>query len=219
MRGAQANGEQIQAVRKLRGLTQEQLASLAGVDVKTARKAERGQRLDLGPLTKISFALNVDVGSLIVVTPSPRDLEIRRRDAVLRWLRCWDARDMEGLLSLFDDAVVLHLPGGPNIPFSGEHRGKEAMRRANEIAWSTCETDPTGKEDYDWLVSDNVIVQSGKKGVCLPSGEVVQLWAVHIFTFGDGSDLVVEMRVEYDTLTFARLLQLPPAASSPTDGE
>jgi transcriptional regulator with XRE-family HTH domain len=210
MRGAQSNGEQIQSARKARALTQEQLASLAGIDVTTVRKAERGQRLDLGTLTRISFALEVEVSELIVPTRSAQELEIRRRDAVLRWHRAWDAHDMESLLAVYHDDVVLHLPGGPDIPFAGEHHGKEAIRRANEIAWSTCEDNPQDNVDFNLLVSDNAVILSDKRGVRLPGGEFVRLTCLQIFTFCKQSDLVLDHRVEFDTLAFARLLQFLP---------
>jgi transcriptional regulator with XRE-family HTH domain len=220
MRGAQANGEQIQSSRRARGLTQEQLASLAGIDVKTVRKAERGRRIDLGTITKISFALEVAVCGLVVPTRSPQELEIRRRDAVLHWHRCWDARDMEGLLSIYHDDAVLHLPGGPDIPFAGEHRGKEAIRSANEIAWARCESDPVDDKDFNLLVSDDAVILNDKKGVRLPGGEFVRLMCLQIFTFSQQSDIVLDHRVEYDTLTFARLVQLPISDQAmPTTGE
>jgi transcriptional regulator with XRE-family HTH domain len=212
MRGAQANGEQIQSFRQSRGLTQEQLASLAGIDAKTLRKAERGHRLDLGTLSRLSFALEVSVSSLIVVTCTPQELEIRRRDAVLRWHRAWDAHEMEELLSIYHENAVLHLPGGPDIPFAGEHCGKEAIRQCHKIAWSTCETDAVGTEDFNLFASDNAVILSGKKGVRLPNGVSVALTCLQIFTFAERSDLVVDQLVEFDTLSFTRLVGLPPKA-------
>jgi len=214
MRGAQANGDQIRSARRARGLTQDELASIAGIDVKTVRTAERGQRIDLGTFTKISFALDYDVSDLIVPTRSPQELEISRRDAILHWHRCWNAHDMEGLLSVYNDEGVLHLPGGPEIPFAGEHRGKEAICRVNEIAWSTCEDDPDDNTDFNLLVSDNAVILSDKKGVRLPGGEFVRLTCLQIFIFAEQSDLVLAHRVEYDTLKLARILQLSSDVAS-----
>lgn len=211
MRGVHANGKQIKAARVVRGWTQEQLAASAGVDAKTVRKAERDQRLDIGTLTKLGFALELNVSALIIPNPSPTELEIRRRDAILRWHRAWDAQDIEGLLSVYDDSAVLRLPGGPDIPFAGVHSGKEAIRRVHEIAWSTCETDPVSSEDFNLLASDNSVILSGKKGIRLPSGGMVKLTCLQIFTFHEDGDLVIDQLVEYDTLNFARLLQLPAA--------
>jgi transcriptional regulator with XRE-family HTH domain len=204
------DGEAVRRLRKKRGFTQERLAQGAGVDVKTIRKAERSQRLDLATLTRISFALEVEVSDLIVPMRSHRELEISRRDAVLRWHRAWDARDVEALLSVYHDAAVLHQPGEPAIPFAGEHRGKQAIRRAHEIAWSTCKTDPVGADDFRLLVSDNSVILNGKMGFREPGGESVKLACLQIFTFLGDTDLVIDHIVEYDTLNFARALGFAP---------
>jgi transcriptional regulator with XRE-family HTH domain len=214
MRGAQANGEQIQAVRLARGLTQEQLASVAAVDVRTIRKAERGQRVDLGTMTRISFSLDIDVGSLIVRTRSPEELEIRRRDAMRRWHDGWEAHDIQTLLNLYHDDAVVHLPGAPDIPFAGTHRGKEAIRRAHETAWRTCKTEPMFQGDFSLLMSDNTAVLSGTKEACLLENRSVKLSCVQIFTFLPNSELVADQRVEFDTLNFARLFRLVPLSEA-----
>lgn len=62
------------------GLTQEQLAALADVDVKTVRKAEQGKRLDLGTLTRLAFALDTELNRVIRPSPSETETQIRRRD-------------------------------------------------------------------------------------------------------------------------------------------
>ena len=214
MRGALANGEQLQAARLGRGLTQEQLAALAEVDVKTVRKAEQGKRLDLGTLTQLAFSLDVELNQIIVPSPSETEVQIRRRDVVLRWLRAWEARDLEALVALHHEDGVVHLPGGPNIPFSGTFRGKAEIRRLHEIAWSTCQTESTPREDFSVLVADDNVIMHGRMGLRLPNGEVTKLSAVHIYRFE--GDLIAELHVEYDTLQFARLLGLPsPDATRP----
>jgi transcriptional regulator with XRE-family HTH domain len=213
MRGAQANGEQIQAARSARGMTQEQLASLAGIDVRTIRKAEQGRRVDLGTLTRISFSLDIDVGSLIVRTRSPEELGIRRRDAVRRWHHGWETHDVQTLLNVYHEGAVLHLPGEPDIPFAGEHRGKEAIRRAYEIAWRTCKSEPIFRGDFSLLVSDNTAVLSGKKEVCLVDSGSVKLSCVQIFTFVPGGELVADHHVEFDTLRLARLFGLSQSSA------
>jgi hypothetical protein len=158
------------------------------VDVKTVRKAERGQRVDLGTISRISLSLVVDVGYLLITTCPPLELEVRRRDAVRRWHHAWDTRDMERLLSVYHDDAVLRLPGAPDIPFAGEHRGKEAVRRANHIAWMSCETEPTCKAEFSLVVSDNTAVLSDKKGVRLPDRRTLKLWCLQIFTFLQDSE-------------------------------
>jgi transcriptional regulator with XRE-family HTH domain len=67
MRGALANGKEFLLARTKLGLTQDQLAVLADVDVKTVRKAEHGKRLDLGTLTRLAHALKTDLQQLLVI--------------------------------------------------------------------------------------------------------------------------------------------------------
>jgi transcriptional regulator with XRE-family HTH domain len=209
MRGVQANGEQIQAARLDRGLTIEQLASQAGVDVKTVRKAERGLRVDLSTLTRISFSLDVDVRSLLVMARSRLELELRRRDAVRQWHHSWETQDTQALVSVYDDDAVLHLPGAPDIPFGGEHRGKPAIGRAYEIAWKICPHEPMYDREFSLIISDNKLVLGGEKSL-RRDGYAARLWVHQIFTFGDDSPLLINHRVEFDTLAFARFLQLLP---------
>src|SRR6516165_9820252 len=111
MRGAKSNGEQIRAARFGRGFTQEQLAALAELDVKTVRKAEQGRRLDLGSLTRLAHALQSDLSRLIRPGRSNSDREVRRREHIMRWHRLWDAEDSDGLIALYHENAVLHLPG------------------------------------------------------------------------------------------------------------
>jgi transcriptional regulator with XRE-family HTH domain len=212
MRGALANGDQLQAARASRGLTQEQLAALADVDVKTVRKAEQGKRLDLGTLTRLAFALDVELNQIIRPSRSETEIQIRRRDVVMRWHRAWDARDMNALLTLFHEHAIMQMPGGLNIPIGGTFRGKAEIRRLHEMAWSICETEPVPPEDFSLLVADDTVILQGRKGIRLPNGESVKLAAVHIFRFE--GDLIAEVHVEYDTLRFAQLLGLPSPDAS-----
>ena len=209
MRGALANGEELQGARLRCGFTQEELAKLAYLDVKTVRKAERGMRLDLDTLTRLAFALQTELIRIIRTGRSETEMQIGWRDAVIRWHRAWDANDIDALLATYHDDAVLHLPGGPNIPFGGTFRGKNEIRRAHEIAWSTCRTEPVPPEDFSLLASGNAIVLNGFKGVHLPNGEVVRLGCMQIFKFE--GDLIIDHRVEYDTLKFAQIVQFPAA--------
>jgi len=61
-------GERLQTVRKLRGLSQKELASLSGVSVSLIRKLEQHERPDtrLETLRKLASALRVPTTELIV---------------------------------------------------------------------------------------------------------------------------------------------------------
>lgn len=215
MRGAFADGETLRSIRIDRGLTQEGLADLAGLDVKTVRKAERGRRLDLATLGRLARALETVTSRLVRRDVPETEVQTRRRDVVLRWIAAWDARDADGVLATYHEDATLRLPGGPGIPFHGPFRGKDEIRRANEMAWAACQTDPVSPQDVSIYVTDDVVVVEGPKGIRLPNGEVVRLWGIHVFTFHE--DRVIDHRVEYDTLEFVRVVGLPTTGPAGED--
>lgn len=215
MRGVSADGDNLRSVRIDRGLTQERLADLAGLDVKTVRKAERGRQLDLCTLGRLARALETVTSRLVRHDLPQTGIQTRRRDEVLRWIALWDARDSDGVLAIYHDEATLRLPGGPAVPFHGTFRGKDEIRRANEMAWGTCQTEPVSPEDVAIYVMDDVVVVEGPKGIRRPNGEVVRLWCVHIFTFAERR--VIDHRVEYDTLEFVRVVGLPTPGAADED--
>lgn len=212
MRGMTANGDRIRDLRKDRGMTQEQLAEKTGLDVKTVRKAEKGKRLDMGTLTKLCFVLQAELGQLIIrPSRSARELEIRRRDVVIHWQRAFNGRDLDGLVRSYRDDAVLHLPGAPQIPFGGAFGGHKEIRRAAQILWKSCPTERLDEKDYAILVSGDTVIIQGHMAVRLPDDSVSPLDYTQIMTFA--GELIVEHRVEFDTLNYARLRGLLPADS------
>lgn len=209
MRGAIADGERIRSARISRGLTQEQLAVRADLDVKTVRKAEQGKRLDAGTLSRLALALGVNVQSLVRGADAESAAQAARRRVVERWQTAWDARDIDAIMALYHDRAELHLPGGPQIPFSGIHRGQTEIRRAIELAWATAQTVPQQPEDYSLIVSGDSVVLHGRRGLQSPGGEAVWLSNIHVLTFE--GELILEQRVDYDTLGFSQALGLSPA--------
>jgi transcriptional regulator with XRE-family HTH domain len=212
MRGTNADGPEVVVARVAKGLTQEQLADSAGLDVKTVRKAEQGGRVDLASLSRLAAVLDVSLDRLVSggsETPTDR----ARRESVQRWHRAWDAHDVDAILALYHDEAVLHLPGEPDIPFAGVHRGKEAIRRCHETAWANFRTEPVPPGDFSVLVCEDTVVLWGSKGVSGPDGTVVKLSSIQVFTFE--GDRIIEHRVEFDTLRFSRVTtppDSPPAA-------
>lgn len=210
MRGALSNGDQIRTARANRGLTQEQLATLADVDVKTVRKAEQGKRLDVGTLARLALALQIDVNSVVRAAVNATAEQIARRTVVEKWQAAWDARDNDALLDLYHDQAQLHLPGGRDIPFSGTHRGKDGIGRAQRLAWSTAQTVPQKPADYSLITAGDTVVLHGVRGLRSANGESVWLSNIHIFRFE--GDRIIDHRVEYDTLGFRQAIDLPPRA-------
>ncbi len=207
MRGAFADGALLRSDRIRCGLTQEELADLAGLDVKTVRKAERGGRLDLSTLGRLADVLETETGRLVRWGLQVADLRARRHNELRRWFEAWDAHDRDGVLAIYHEKATLRLPGGPTIPIHGIFHGKAEIGRAHEMAWSTCRTVPARLEELAVYLSDDVAVVEGYKGIYLPNQQIASLWCVQIFTF-DG-DWVIDHRAEYDTLEFARVLEFP----------
>ncbi len=204
------HGEVFLAARKRSGLTQEGLAKVSRVDSKTVRKAERGERVDLQPLTRLAYALQVRLEFLIAPGDAEPAMQVLRRDLILQWNRLWDAADMDGLLALYHDDAVLHLPGGPTVPFGGVYRGKPEIRRAHEIAWSSVRHEPLRIEELTILVSDEGVTIKGAKGVYLPNGDLVRFPSLQTFLFA--GNLIIDHHVQFDTLEFAARFA-PPASS------
>jgi transcriptional regulator with XRE-family HTH domain len=209
MRGKPVHGDRILGLRKAQGLTQEQLAEQAGLDVKTVRKAEQGKRLDLGTITKLCFVLQTELRHLIRPTRSARELEIRRRDVVIGWQRAFDDRDLGVIVRCYHSDAVLHLPGSPQIPFGGTFRGHKEIRRATQIFWKNCPIELLDEKDYSILVSDDTTIVQGHMGVQMLDDGLSLLHYTQILKFA--GELIVDHRVEFDTLNFARLLRISVA--------
>jgi transcriptional regulator with XRE-family HTH domain len=203
MRGKPVHGDRILDLRKAQGMTQEQLAEKAGLDVKTVRKAEQGKRLDLGTITKLCVVLQTDLRQIIRPSRSARELEIRRRDVVIHWQRALDGRDLDALMRCYRDDAVLHLPGSPQIPFGGTFTGHKELRLATQIYWNSCPTEPLDEKDFSILMSNETAVVQGHIGVLSVDGRLRRLHYAQILTFA--GELIVDHRVEFDTLNFARL--------------
>lgn len=207
MRGVPVNGAAVHAARVQSGLTQRELAKLARVDPKTVRKAEQGKRLDLIPLTRLAEALNTDLKALIVPGDVEPESQVSWRDIVLQWARAFDDHDAVRLLAVYHEEAVLRLPGSPDIPFGGVFRGKEEIRKAHEIVWTTVPQEPVRLDEIIILVSDEGVTLKGAKDVYTPTGEMIRVPVLQIFTFAD--QLIIEHHVEFDTLDFSKRMQPP----------
>lgn len=207
MRGATPNGSEILAERMKRGWTQDELAQRSKLDVKTLRKAEQGKRVDLATLTQLALAFGDNLSRFITAGSAEPGEQIGRRDVILQWYRAFESHDLEGVLALYTDDAVLHLPGGPTIPFGGVHRGREAIRRAHEGAWSMVRTEPLRLEELKILVVEDTATVEGTQGMHLPTGEIAWFLCIHVLAFQ--GNLFASHTVQYDTLEFTKRMQIP----------
>lgn len=203
----------MRAARQRCGLTQAELARLAGLDVKTVRKSEQGKRIDVTPLSRLAQALGLEVGQLITLEPADPELQERRREAVWTWSRAFDAHNLDLMLSVYHEDAVLRVPAPPGAPYGGVFRGKEAIRQCNEAAWASQKQEPCRPGELTMHVVDHVITLRGELGFYKPNGELIRFPMISVFTFVE--HLIQEHEIQYDTLDFARRLdQLPQPSGS-----
>lgn len=76
-------GERIRAIRKARGLTQQQLAELSGLDDAYIGSLERGERnFSIDTLEKIINALNIPLSQLMYSDNEVNNTESLKREAI-----------------------------------------------------------------------------------------------------------------------------------------
>jgi transcriptional regulator with XRE-family HTH domain len=208
MRGVLVKGEELLAARKRLGFTQDGLAQAARIDTKTIRKAERGERIDVQPLTRLAQTLGVELATLIVAEDSSPVMAKKRREVFLCWHSAWNDLDIERVLSVYHDDAVLHLPGAPMIPFGGDHCGKAEIGRITELVWATVPQERHPLDEVTILVSGDIVTVKGVTKIQMPDGKLYHLPSIMTFLFT--GELVVDHDVHYDTLDFATRIQ-PPA--------
>jgi transcriptional regulator with XRE-family HTH domain len=109
-------------------MTQEQLAALGGVDVRTIRNAEESRRkLDVRTVAKIATALGREFGELIRPANAAQDACQSHLDVVRRWHRAVLAADISTLLSLPAHNIRFEILGADGILAGGGHQGCDAL--------------------------------------------------------------------------------------------
>ena len=81
----QADATKLKRWREERNWSQEHLASLAGVGVRTIQRIENGDSTSADTLSALAAAYNVDVASIITETPSSKGRVSRKDLAGLRF--------------------------------------------------------------------------------------------------------------------------------------
>lgn len=207
VRGALIKCEEFLSARNRVGLTQDGLAKAARVDAKTIRRAERGERVDLATLNRLAQTLGVDLAQLIVSEPFTAAMQDVLREAFRQWSQAWNARNIEVVLDLYHENAVLHLPGGPTIPFGGNHLGKAEIGRVTEMVWATVPQEQHPIEEVTILVSDEIVTVKGETKIHLPNGDLFHLPSIMTFHYSD--ELIIDQDVHYDTLDFVSRVPLP----------
>lgn len=106
--------ERIAALRKERGLTQEQLGKMCGVSSQAVGKWEKGGAPDVELLPELSRALGVSIDALFGLEGGE---QVNMEEVMGRWLRSFPEKErMERLCRLVWSLVFCFLPANLNMP-------------------------------------------------------------------------------------------------------
>jgi transcriptional regulator with XRE-family HTH domain len=217
MRGAHVYGEAIRALRAAAGLTQEQLARRADLDVTTLRKMEKGEKsFDLQSVAAVARALDCEVRQLIdasetlAAADGPERLHLacvaRHREAFLN-------QDVEAVLACYTDDAVIDFPSSIPSPSSGRFVGREAIRRHLELTFQTFRPQiPTLEESDVYAVGDRVLLRHVSSAVVLHNG--VEFTAALFFEYQFRGGKICNHVGLFDTAVMAEALNAPPTRNS-----
>lgn len=124
-----ANPIKVVAIRERQGLTQEQLAHIAGYSDRTIRRVEAGSPVMPQVLFDIATALEVCVDEILSEEGESR---VGRASVVVvkRLLEALVAQDSSAVHSTLCQEVVLHYMGPRILPFAGWFEGKLRVEQA-----------------------------------------------------------------------------------------
>ncbi len=201
-RGALTNGQKIVSSRKFLGLTQEQLAAKADIDVKTIRNAESGKRLDLSTIQRVAQCLLIPWQELL---QESLQFDAKTCKAIIaKWLRAWIHQDVQMIVDLYTPSARVMIAGAPTIPFAGEHLGRDAIQSTFELAWQWISCSHRHRSKYSVFVANKQVLLSTFGLLESPNRASVTMTSLQHFVFQD--QFISQHRIEYDTLAMHRLL-------------
>jgi transcriptional regulator with XRE-family HTH domain len=135
MRGIIVDGRRLREIRAAAGMTQRELATLAGVAERTVRHAEAGRRVRADFLSYLAKSLGVALSEL---AGDHGELRVAQREQrrVALILEAIAARIGEGSWSQLVELLTLDarvvVPGPEVVPICGEFRGADGIHRLND---------------------------------------------------------------------------------------
>jgi transcriptional regulator with XRE-family HTH domain len=189
MRGIHVDGQRFRDIRKARGLSQVELAALAGVGERTVRNAESGRAIRLDFLRYLASALGVDSLDIAVTTEQVR-AAVGAESRSARVLTAIEVlakhRDFSELYNLTDKYVRIAMPRIPRMPFGGEWRGHDQFRRLEELTNESIEYDRP-PEILEIRASGKFVILSGWEWVHAAATD--KSWSshwLHVYEFEKG---------------------------------
>ena len=139
-RGVTVDGKRLRELRQLRGLTQDELARVAGIAERTVRSAEAGLRIRVDFLRFLATSLGIETVDLVADRSELRVFaaEDKQVNSLLQAIHGYAfENDLSGYHRLMSPSILLRLPGPESIPFVGEYRGLDGLRLLYERAQAT----------------------------------------------------------------------------------
>lgn len=205
MRGVTPNGPAIRSRRLREGLSQVALAKLTDLDVKTIRKAEKGQRLDIATVTSIAEALKEDVNVFVNAdTPDVANSEAERNLFIAKALvEYYDEgapiAKYPALSVYFTEDIVFHCPAERSlVPFGGDWHGAEGVQQFFDNFYAMFSRKQGGLQP-EYTVSDQRVVVRLTDQVYFQGHEMKPYWVYLHFQFRDG--LLCRIDDEFDQYT------------------
>ena len=195
--------------RLRRGMSQDDVAHQAELDVKTVRKAEQGRRLDIRTIALIALTLHVDLLSLITLSNEPIEtVESPHLQQAKTFVRFYDSGgvlhsdDCDDCRELCAPDFEFNCPADPqHVPFAGVWRGFDGFLQFLEIFHSVFERQRNSLIP-DYLVADQRVVARYMDQVFFHGHEMPPFWVNLHFQFRDG--LLVRVDDEFDQFNARR---------------
>jgi ketosteroid isomerase-like protein len=215
MRGAQVNAEALRSLRVNLGLTQEQLASRAEIDVTTLRRMEKGLKaFDIPTISAVAASLGCHVSRLVIPSPSTHAAdspEEINRACVARHREGFARKDVEAVLACYTEDAVVNFPTSLPPP-SGRFEGHAAIRGHLEETFRTFTPEiPTLEESVLYVFEDRVILRQVSSAVVLQTGASFTSELLFEYYFRDGK--IWKHVGLFDTAAMANALNTPPIAT------
>lgn len=216
-RGVLTDGTLVKRMRTLLGLTQEMLATNAGVDAKTVRKAEHGGPLDLSSLRLLARALHVPYAELAQTKTSQRphlDANIR---LVADWQSACDDSNVRELAPTLDLETVAVYPGSPAIPWAGIICGKKDTLRLAQRTFDAYSVEPIPRERFHerfevFAIGNRVFMSCGDFTVTFYSNNQSVTIPI-MFDFTIDRAKIIHVNQYFDTLSFERTMRMHRVAA------
>lgn len=208
--GVRVNGPKLQALRLQAGLTQEELAELAGYSDRLIRKAES------------SGLLRISTIRILAQTLSERGLKVTAEDLtflprlvaieICRLLLTSGPQGFDVIKARIHESFELHVCGdAPAIPFSGTFAGIDGLRQFMNILHSTANIagfEHNNIKVYSSAHGELLVIQADIRAIRSVDRAFVSVWWFVQFHFSDA--VVRSIRIFFDTGIVGRFFGDPP---------